>query len=163
MKSVANVMNPTVLVVDSRSTIEEAAKKMKEFDVGVLAVMSGGAIVALLTDRDVVIRAVAENRNLNLTQIEEIMSGTPIACRMNDSLEMAAELLSIHKIHRLLVTDDANQVVGILSLVDLAIQMAAEDSRIIHGVLEDVTEDGRQEGLVRSQLAVETMRQIPIS
>ncbi|MGB6066325.1 MAG: CBS domain-containing protein [Desulfomonilaceae bacterium] len=162
MKSVANVMNPTVLVIDSHSTVAEAAKKMKEFDVGALAVMSAGAIVALLTDRDIVIRAVAESRNLSLTKIAEIMSGTPIACKMNDSLEKAAELLSIYKIHRLLVTDDSNQVVGILSLVDLAIQMAAEDSQIIHGVLEDVTEDGRQGWLDRSQEVLDAVQRIPI-
>jgi CBS domain-containing protein len=142
MKSVANVMNPTVMVIDSYSTVAEAAKKMKEFDVGALAVMSAGAIVALLTDRDIVVRAVAESRDLSMTRIEEIMSGAPIACKISDSLEKAAELLSIHKIHRLLVTDESNQAVGIVSLPDLVIQIAAENTRIAHGVLKDVTEEG---------------------
>jgi CBS domain-containing protein len=163
MKNVANVMNPTVLVIDSCSPVAEAAIKMKEFDVGALAVMSAGAIVALLTDRDIVVRAVAESRDLNMTRIEEIMSGAPIACKTGDSLERAAELLSIHKIHRLLVTDESNQAVGILSLADLLIEIAAEDSRIAHGVLQDITEAGKEGTLAAGQVAPEAIQQIHIS
>jgi len=143
MKSVADVMRPMVLTMDSYSTVAEAAQKMKEFDVGALAVMSAGAVVALLTDRDIVVRAVAERRDLNLTRIEEIMSGIPIACKMDDSLEKAAELLSDHKIHRLLVTDGSNRAVGILSLADLVIEIAAEDSRILLHALQDLNTCGR--------------------
>ncbi len=59
-----------------------------------------------------------------------------------DSLEKAAELLSIHKIHRLLVTDESNEAVGIVSLADLVIEIAAQNSRI---ALQEMTEAGKQE------------------
>jgi CBS domain-containing protein len=163
MKSVANIMTPTVQVIDSYSTVADAARKMKEFDVGALAVMSAGAIVALLTDRDIVVRAVAESRNLNATKIEDIMSGIPIACSVADSIERAAELLSIHRIHRLLVTNGSNQAVGIVSLADVLIEIATEDSRIVQGVLKNINGAGTEHLLCTREADSEVIQQIPLS
>jgi CBS domain-containing protein len=162
MKKVANIMTPGVQVIDAYSTVGEAARRMKEFDVGALAVMSADIIVALLTDRDIVVRAVAESRDLNATKIEEIMSGPPIACNIADTIEKAAELLSIHRIHRLLVTDESNQAVGIVSLADVLIEIAAQDSRIVQAVLKNMSDAGMEQPLGTSQAACEAIQQIPV-
>lgn len=162
MKRVANVMTPVVRAIDSYSTVAEAANKMKMFDVGALAVTSDGSIVALLTDRDIVVRAVAESRDLNTTRIEEIMSGTPIACKTEDSIHKAAELLSIHRIHRLLVMDELNQAVGMVSLGDLIVEIAAENSRIAYGVLQEMAVEGEDKLFERSQAPPEAMQRVAI-
>lgn len=121
---VSDLMTPTVLVVDTSDTVSEAAKKMKEFDVGFLAVVSDYSVRGILTDRDIVVRGLAGDIDLNSCLVEDIATTNPVTCSADLPIEEAAQLFSQFQIHRILVVDDNSEPVGVLSLGDLASKMA---------------------------------------
>ncbi len=141
MKNLAEIMRPIGSLIDSYSSVAEAAKKMKELNVGSIGVTSAGGLVALLTDRDIV-DAVAENKDPNSTKLGQIVSGAPVSCRIGDSIEKAAELLSNHKLQRLVVKDNSDTPVGVLSLVDVVMTIAAEHNRICFDILQNAKSCG---------------------
>jgi CBS domain-containing protein len=112
-------MTPNPISLPRDATVVEAAREMKMNDIGDVIVQDEGKICGILTDRDIVVRAVAEgdyNRKLGEICSEHLVSVGP-----NDSIEHAVEQMREHAIRRLPVVE-GNKVVGIVSLGDLAIE-----------------------------------------
>ena len=99
---------------------------MQEEDIGAVPVGDADNIRGMLTDRDIVIRAVAAGKELNSTTAEQIMSAGAKCCFDDDSIERAEELMEDNQIRRLPVVNHDNHLVGIVSLGDLCVRGSQE-------------------------------------
>ena len=125
-------------VVRPDASICDAAKKMKQLDVGMLPVCDGQRLIGAVTDRDLAIRAVAEGRDANRTFVHEVMSRDVLYCFEEDNLEQAAIIMEEKQVRRLPVLNRQKRLVGIVSLGDLALR--ADDEVLVEEVLECVSE-----------------------
>jgi CBS domain-containing protein len=120
MQTVREVMTPRVVTLPSETTLAEAARTMREQDIGDIVVSDGAAPAGLVTDRDIVVRAVAEHRDPASTTIGEILSSDLITVHPDDTIQSAALLMRDHAVRRVLVCEDNQRLVGIVSIGDLA-------------------------------------------
>ncbi len=98
-----------------------AARVMRDHDIGFLPVCDGhGVAVGILTDRDIVIRACAEDALASATTVGSVMTRGVTACRPGDSLAFAEAAMREHRVTRVVVVDDRGAPVGVLSLSDVA-------------------------------------------
>jgi CBS domain-containing protein len=118
--------------------ITGAAEKMKSHGVGVLPVEKDGDIVGMITDRDIVVRAIADRLDPRKTPVSKVMTFDAMCCSEDTEMEEAARIMEVKKIHRLLILDDDDEVSGILSIGDIAIKM--RDEHLLSEVLEKVCE-----------------------
>lgn len=107
---------PTVETGDS---LVDAARQMRDGDIGNVIVTEGGRVAGIVTDRDIVVRAIAEGRNLQLTTVGDVCSSGPRTLEAGDSVETAVQAMGENSIRRLPVVRDG-ELVGVLSLGDLA-------------------------------------------
>jgi CBS domain-containing protein len=114
------VMTREVETVLPTASILEGARRMRDLDVGFLPVCeANGAPVGTLTDRDIVVRAVAEQTSYQ-SPVEDVMTADVVACRPEDDLERAEELMRANQVSRVLVLDDDGRIAGVISLADIA-------------------------------------------
>jgi CBS domain-containing protein len=102
------------------NTLVEAAGLMRELDVGALPVVDGGNLAGIITDRDIVVRSIADGRDPNNSTVGEVMSGGIVAVNADQDVEEATRIMEQKQIRRLPVLDRAERVVGIVSLGDIA-------------------------------------------
>lgn len=134
MAKVKDFMTLDIEMIDPEATLEQAAIAMKRVDCGILPVGSNGKIEGVITDRDIVVRALAsEGEFKKSASVKSFMTCHAYACNENDSLEDAIEKMRDHKVGRLLVRDNHANVVGILSFGGLLRRQAdpTEVSNII--------------------------------
>ena len=117
MSTIREIMTSNPVTISSDSRIEDAARLMREHDIGVLPVMDGDKILGLLTDRDIVVRALAERRFDE--QVGAIISAGVVTVSPDDDVKKAAELMSERDVRRLPVCDKG-RLVGIVSVGDIA-------------------------------------------
>ncbi len=118
---VSEIMTHDVEFVMPDDTLEEAATKMKNFDVGPLPVCEHEGVVGMVTDRDITIRAVSLGKDPKTTLVRDVMSQDVICCYLDQDIEVAAHLMQSQQIRRVLVVDRDKRLVGIVSLGDLAV------------------------------------------
>jgi CBS domain-containing protein len=135
---VRDIMTANVEVVSPDETLEQAARKMDELDIGPLPVCEGQRVVGLLTDRDITVRATAAGCDPKTTLVADAMSADFIWCYEDQDVREAARLMEEHQVRRLLVMSRSNDLVGIVSLGDLATE-AGEPGRLGE-VLKKVSE-----------------------
>jgi CBS domain-containing protein len=116
---VSEVMTAQVASAQPSSTIKAVGKMMSEVDSGAIPVVEDGRIVGLVTDRDIVLRAVAENADLDAA-VSTIMSGEVQTCGEEDTVAEAVGKMSSLKIRRLVVVNDVGRMVGMISLGDIS-------------------------------------------
>jgi CBS domain-containing protein len=116
---VSEVMTPGVRLVSPEHPISEAARLMAEIDAGALPVSEGDRLVGMITDRDIAVRAVAEQKPPT-TKVGEVMSQEVLYCFDDQDLEDIAQNMSDMKVRRLPVVDREKRLVGIVSIGDLA-------------------------------------------
>jgi CBS domain-containing protein len=135
---IRDIMTRDVECVWPDDTLQEAALKMKELDIGPLPVCDRDRVVGMLTDRDITIRAVAEGRDPRSTRVRDVMTQNMVSCYEDEAVEEAARLMQERQIRRLLVLNRNKRLVGIVSLADLAAETG--DPHRIGEVLQDVSE-----------------------
>jgi CBS domain-containing protein len=116
---VSEVMTPGVRVVSPDQTISEAARLMAEIDAGSLPVGEDDRLVGMITDRDIAVRAVAEQKPPT-TKVREVMSEEVLYCFDDQEIDDIAQNMSDVKVRRLPVVNREKRLVGIVSLGDLA-------------------------------------------
>jgi CBS domain-containing protein len=119
--TVRDVMTPTPTTLSASDPVKKAAYVMRDGDIGDVLVVAAGQIVGILTDRDIVIRVVAEDRDLSHTSLGEICSREILALRPEDAIETAVATMREHAVRRLPVVEEGRPV-GIVSLGDLAVE-----------------------------------------
>jgi CBS domain-containing protein len=125
-------------VIRPDAMICEAAKMMKQCDIGMLPVCDGQRLMGSITDRDLTIRAVAEGRDPLSTRVKDVMTPNVFWCYDDQNLEDAAQLMEERQIRRLPIVNRRKELVGIISLGDLALR--SNNERLAEEVLECVSE-----------------------
>jgi len=119
--SVRDVMTSEVETTTSSQPLHEAARLMKDGDFGSIPVVDDNRLVAVLTDRDIVIRAVAERLDAATTRVGEIASADPVTVSPDQNLDDALEIMSHYRVRRLPVVEEG-RLVGMLSQADIALE-----------------------------------------
>jgi CBS domain-containing protein len=119
--NIRDVMTSNPKTVSPNDSIQHAACIMRDEDTGAVPVVDNGRAVGIVTDRDIVVRAVADGE-LN-RPVREIVTGNLVSARPDMSTREAAELMSEHQVRRLPVIEN-ERLVGIVSLGDLAVKDA---------------------------------------
>jgi len=115
-----DIMNPDVECVSARTTVREAARKMRDRNIGFLPVCDESMrAIGAVTDRDITIRIVADEQKLS-TPVEAAMSLEVIACLPDDDLNHARELMAQHHKSRIMCVNQDGRLEGVISLSDIA-------------------------------------------
>lgn len=130
---VGDVMTRQVVYLPAETTLDEAARAMREADIGDVVVTQGATLFGMVTDRDIVIRAVAERKDPGSTTIGSVASREIVMIEQNSTMSEAARLMRERAVRRVLVCDSDRQLVGIVSLGDLALRMDPDSA------LSDIT------------------------
>lgn len=133
---ISDVMTPNPKTVKSSDSIQTAALIMREEDAGAVPVVEDGRVIGMVTDRDIVVRAVADGDFA--AKISDVVSDDVITASPDMTTAEAAELMGEHQIRRLPVVDADDRLVGIVSLGDLAVK-ENRDSRMGE-TLENISE-----------------------
>lgn len=120
MTTVREVMSGGVECAREDETLVDAARKMRDLDVGALPICgSDDRLKGMVTDRDIVVRCVAEGRDAASTRVSELADGKPVTVGADDSVEEALRTMIDHGVRRLPVID-GHDLVGIISQADVA-------------------------------------------
>jgi CBS domain-containing protein len=121
-QAVRDIMERDPVTLDESSTVLDAARQMRDRDIGdVLVTSNDGKLVGIVTDRDTVVRAIADGRDPSGTPLREVCSRSVTTLSPDDSLETAASRMRESSVRRLPVVDDGRPL-GIVSIGDLAIE-----------------------------------------
>jgi CBS domain-containing protein len=140
-RRLGEIMTRNVQVARPTSTLFEAASMMRQLDTGFLPVCDGRRLQGVLTDRDIVVRSVADSRDPQLASVSDAMSQELVYAYEDDSVERGAELMRQHQIRRLPIVDRQKNLVGVVSLGDLAVDTGRD--RLSGATLEDISKPAR--------------------
>ncbi|MGA0162778.1 MAG: CBS domain-containing protein [Bdellovibrionota bacterium] len=131
LKEIA-ILKQNLIVLDEEKTLKEAAEMMRENHIGFLIITKSGRVkdepLGVVTDRDMVLRGIAEGRFSELTKISELMSSDPVSVHKSDSILTAVEKMKKHGVKRLLLIDDDESLYGVISSDDLFSALVGEKS-----------------------------------
>jgi len=119
-RHVRDVMTPNPETVSDRDSIRDVARIMKDQDTGVVPVVDGRKIIGLITDRDIVVRGVAEGKDIENMRVNEIMTKSVRSVREDATVNDALELMSSAEVRRIAVVNQNDELVGIVSLGDIS-------------------------------------------
>jgi len=139
---IREVMTRAVESVRPDQTLQEAAAKMKSLDVGPMPVTEGDRLVGMLTDRDIVVRAVADGRDARTTKVRDAMTSDVVCCKEDDDVEDAATKMKDRQIRRIVVVDAQQRLAGIVSLADIAVNTS--DEKMSGRIVEEVSKPSHQ-------------------
>ena len=120
MMKVNQIMSKSVISCKPYQTIRDAAALMQEHNIGCIPVVDEENYpVGIVTDRDMIIRGIAQNKDEN-TSLDEVMTSTVYTCNHNDEVGTATHMMGNHQIRRLVVCDDDGKVCGFLAMADIS-------------------------------------------
>jgi CBS domain-containing protein len=133
---VQEIMRPNVHMADPNMTIREAARRMRSNNIGALPVGENDRLIGMVTDRDIVVRAIAEDRSPGDTTVREVMSEGVCYCFEDDNVARAAEVMAKYQVRRLPVVDRSKRLVGFVALADIG----RSEDRAAQGALKGISE-----------------------
>jgi CBS domain-containing protein len=133
---VRDVMSNRPRCVSPDTPVSEAAELMESEDVGALPVLDGDELAGMITDRDIVIRAVARGKDPRGMPVREVSTREVVTVRSDEDLSEALKLMASYQVRRLPVVDDGNRLVGVLAQADVA-QEAKE--KTVGEVVEEIS------------------------
>jgi len=136
MGSIRDLMTSSPATAEPSSTVADVAQVMAQEDVGPVPIVEGGRLVGLVTDRDLVIRVIAEGRDPNSTTIGEIASADLVTVQPDSDLNEALQLMAQNQVRRLPVVE-GDQLVGIVAQADVA---RAADEEQVGEVVQDISQ-----------------------
>lgn len=134
--NVKDIMSTDVELVNPSESIKEAAERMSSRNVGFLPV-GDDKLEGAVTDRDIVLQVVGKGKSVSDTKISDIISGEILYCYEDTELQQVADNMKEKKVRRLPVVNSEKQLVGVISLGDLAAHLSAEKA---HDLLKGVTQ-----------------------
>ena len=121
---IKEIMTHTVEIIHPSDTLQNAAEKMRNHNVGFLPVYNGGELIGVLTDRDIVVRAMAKGADPRTMLSWEMITSPAIYCFEDQSVDDAIDLMHDNQIRRLVILNrTTKQLAGVISLGDLAINV----------------------------------------
>jgi len=119
-QTIRDIMSSDVASVTTQDSVIKAAQIMNTYNIGSVPVTDNGKIVGMLTDRDIVLRSVANGGNLDNIQVQQVMTTNIVTATADMDIHQAANLMASKQIRRLPVVDN-DQLIGIVSLGDMAV------------------------------------------
>jgi CBS domain-containing protein len=136
---VSDAMTSQVSTAAPTDTIRKVAQVMAHVETGVVPVVEDGKVLGLVTDRDIVLRVVAEGRSFDSPVSEAMSDGEVLSVREDDILAEATAKMANNQVRRLVVLNEAGRLTGILSLGDVAKDYGAKQ---VGKTLEDISAEG---------------------
>ena len=125
MTTIADIMTRSVAAVGRDETLQAAARRMREMDVGALPVTDGRALAGMVTDRDIAIRGVAEGMVAQEALVADVMTEEVAFCNETDSVEEVMAQMGDAQVRRLPVLGANREIVGIVAFADLATRQSS--------------------------------------
>lgn len=143
MTTARDIMTGGVECADASDTLVQAAKKLRDLGVGALPICGeDGKLAGMLTDRDIVVRCIAEDRDPNTTTAGDLAEGKPVTIGADDSIEETLRTMSQHAVRRLPVID-GHDLVGIVSQADVAKNVPEESvGQLVEAISGAPSNDG---------------------
>lgn len=141
MYRISNIMTKDIITVDVEDSLYQAAKLMKQYNIGFIPVLDGDVLAGVVTDRDLVVRGLAENKS-EKAKIKEVMTEQCIAVHPDTTVDEAVQIMSENKIRRLCVVKN-NKLAGICAIGDIAVK-----SKLLNDAgraLNDISSPTRQQ------------------
>ena len=146
----ADVMTDNPECVTPETSLADAARKMRDLDVGIIPVVESETskrLRGVLTDRDIAIRAVAEGKDANATRVMEVMTTQVETCNKNDSLRDVLAVMEREQVRRVPITDREGRLVGIIAQADVATEVdSPQGQRRFAETVSDISEPGNPRG-----------------
>ena len=117
---VKDMMHKGAECVAPNATLQQVARKMRDHDIGAIPVCEGGKPMGIVTDRDVTIRALANGKDSGTLLAKDVMSKNLVFCRDTEEAEDAIRIMEDNQVRRLPVLDEAQKLVGMVSLGDIS-------------------------------------------
>src|SRR5687767_12318563 len=130
MKKCSDIMTKDVVTCATDATIVEVAQLMKTEDIGPVLIVdneSSNTLVGIVTDRDIVIKVIADGQDVNSTRVGDVMSKKLVTCRADDDVDVAMKAMAQFQLRRIPVVEDNMRLVGIISQADLATRVDAPE------------------------------------
>jgi CBS domain-containing protein len=145
---VSEILTREVETIRPDTSVKEAAQRMRSADIGAIPVCDGRNLLGMVTDRDITIRITAEGRDVNTTRVQDAMTPDAAFVFEDQDVQDAARIMRDRQIRRLPVVSRDKQLVGIVSLGDLAV---AGDDRTSGDTLQQISEPAHGRAEQRSQ------------
>ena len=120
-QSIREIMTADPRTVETGATVAEAAREMRDGDVGSVVVVENGAVAGIVTDRDIAVRVVAQGLDPDATRVGEVATMRPVTLTVDQTVDDAIRLVREQNVRRIIVLQDG-RAAGIVSLGDLAIE-----------------------------------------
>jgi CBS domain-containing protein len=120
-QSIREIMTADPRTVETGATVADAAREMRDGDVGSVVVIENGAVAGIITDRDIAVRVVAQGLDPDATRVAEVATMRPVTLTVDQSVDDAIRLVREQNVRRIIVLQDGRPA-GIVSLGDLAIE-----------------------------------------
>jgi CBS domain-containing protein len=142
-KHVRDAMTPSVHTASPSQSLAEAAQMMRSEDAGSIPVVEDGRLVAIVTDRDITVRAVADGADPKETRVADVASQDVVTVTPDQDLDEALALMARHQVRRLPVVEDG-QLVGILAQADVAVEAKEKRAGELLGQISQPTSTPRE-------------------
>lgn len=136
MTTVADVMTRGVRTMAPSDTVVRAAQAMDELNVGVIPVCDGQKLVGMVTDRDIVVRGVAQEQDPKTLKLADVMSTNVRCAREDDDVDQVLSEMADTQIRRMPVVDGQQQLVGIITLGDIAAKGVEDEDEVAESLSE---------------------------
>lgn len=136
---VAELMAKNVEFIEADATVQDVAALMGELDVSALPIGTAEDLKGIITDRDILYRVVAEGKDPRRTLVMQVASKEIFSCRPEDELSVAMDLMASQNVRRLPVLNEAQHVVGWLTLSDLSRHLLVQ-SELVQNALHEITD-----------------------
>jgi len=134
---IRDVMTQEIELVDPTAAVTDVARVMRDSDVGVLPVGEGDRLTGVVTDRDIVVRTLANGKNPETTPVREAMSDRVLYCFEDQSTDEVARNMGEQQIRRLPVVNREKRLVGIVTLGDLSAGGATREAGAALGLISE--------------------------
>lgn len=136
MTTVADVMTRGVRTMAPSDTVVRAAQAMDELNVGVIPVCDGQKLVGMVTDRDIVVRGLAQAQDPKTLKLADVMSTNVRCAREDDDVDQVLSEMADTQIRRMPVVDGQQQLVGIITLGDIAAKGVEDEDEVAESLSE---------------------------
>ncbi|MCY7345596.1 MAG: CBS domain-containing protein [Pyrinomonadaceae bacterium] len=130
------IMTRTVTTANRETSLRDAAILMRDGDMGAMPIVENGKLVGIVTDRDMVVRGIAENKTAD-TSIGDVMTAEIFSVKEEDFVFEAIRLMGDKQVRRVPIINEAGELVGIIAMADVALE--TEDEREIAETLEEIS------------------------
>src|SRR4051794_30251360 len=134
MTKVAGIMTRSIATVQREETLQAAAQRMRDMDVGSLPVLDGKALVGMVTDRDIAIRGVADGMVAQESTVADVMTEELVCCRADDSIDAVMAEVGDRQGRRVPALGGNNSLLGVLAVGALATRQSAHTGEALREI-----------------------------